>query len=375
MHRRDFLIAAPLFAAGLACAKTRPAGPRLRILVLGGTNFVGPHLVRAALGRGHEVTLFNRGITNSDLFPELEHLRGNRYPDRGPGLSALEGGRSWDAVIDTWQAEPGCVDLTARLLEERTGRYVYVSSVATYRHYRDVGLTEEGPFLDASEHVASFDPELGYAIRKRAGEEAVQGVYGERGTVLICTSIQGPSERPPGAEVAPGYWPYRFLIGEPVLAPDDPTAFFQLIDVRDMAAFAMRAIEEDFGGGYNMVGPEAPLTFPDYLRAWSEATGGRSPIVWADPAWLRARGVRPWDDIQNWIPGDDPEPGFYRISNRKALAHGLTNLSVGESIRDAIAHSLADDRSLRPPEGGLSRARELELIEAWRAEDRARSAG
>lgn len=369
MDRRDFLISAPILvaaAAGLggaaACAPRRSR----RILLLGGTGFVGPHLVRAALARGHEVTLFNRGVTNPGLFPELEHLRGNRYPDRDVGLSALAGDRTWDAVIDTWQAEPGCVDVTARLLAERTGRYLYVSSIATYRDYREAGMTEEGPFLDAREHVGSFDPELGYPTRKRAGEQAVQAVYGDRGTVLLCTSIQGPSDAA-DAGSAVGYWTYRFLMGEPLLAPDDPTAFIQLIDVRDMAEFALRAIEDDLAGAYNMVGPEEPLTLPSYLRGWSEATGHRSTIIWADPAWLRARGVRPWDHVANWIPGDDPEPGFYRISNRRALAHGLTYRPLLDTLRDGIAGVEVIDET-QALGGGLSRRRELELIDAWRSE-------
>jgi len=370
MHRRAFLISLPMLAAsvsgigfGPACAPRR----RLRILMLGGTNFVGPHLVRTALGRGHEVTLFNRGSTNPHLFPELGKLRGNRYRERGNGLTALDGTRTWDAVIDTWQAEPGCIDLTARMLTERTDRYVYISSIATYGHFREIGMTEDAPLRDATEHISSFDPELGYATRKRAGEQAVERTYGARGTVLACTSIQGPSDSPreEDAGIMVGYWPYRFLIGEPLLAPDDPTAHFQLIDVRDMAAFAVRAIERSFGGRYNMVGPEEPLTFPAYLRAWSEATNHRSPVVWADPAWLQAQGVRPWMDMPNWIPGDDPEPGFYRLSNEKALAHGLRYRPLLRTIGTGIPADV-DPAELRPAGGALTREPELELIRAWR---------
>lgn len=301
-NRRHFIrslstaVAAGVVGSSLlpACAPRR----RLRILMLGGTNFVGPHLVRTALAREHEITLFNRGVTNSDLFSDLERLIGNRYSDRGAGLAALEDGRRWDAVIDTWQAEPGCIDLTARLLAGRTERYVYISSIATYRHFRDIGMTEDGPLHDAAEHIASFDPELGYATRKRAGEQAVERTYGDRGTVLSCTSIQGPSDSPQAADAGTmaGYWPHRFLTGEPLLAPDDATAFVQLIDVRDMAAFAILAIEQGFGGRYNIVGPEEPLTFPKYLRAWSEAADHRTPIVWAEPDWLQQQGVRPWSD-------------------------------------------------------------------------------
>lgn len=365
MDRRRFIVTVPLVAAALTgtftipgCAPRRP----LRVLMLGGTNFVGPHLVQTALDRGHEVTLFNRGETNPHMFPELEKLRGNRYPDQGEGLAALDTSRTWDTVIDTWQAEPGCVDLTARMLAERTERYVYISSIATYRSFRELGITEAGPMIDATEHIASFDAELGYRTRKRAGEQAVEQIFGDRGTVLRCTSIAGFNHGGDASQQAAPYWASRLTAGEPLLAPDDPTAVFQLIDVKDMASFAIRAIENKFGGAYNMVGPEQPLPLPDYLRAWSEATGNRSPIVWMEPQFLLDQGVRPFDDIPNWIPANDPEPGFYRISNARSLAHGLTYRPLADTIRDGIA-SLGDLAGVETP--GLTRARELELIEAW----------
>lgn len=361
VDRRGFLM-----AAGLLGIHPFLASRDLRVLVLGGTGFVGPHLVRAALARGHEVTLFNRGTTNPHLFPDVERLHGNRYPDRGAGLSALQGRRTWDAVIDTWQAEPGCVDLTARLLAPRAHRYVYVSSIATYGRFVDVGMTEEAPAIEAAEHMTSFDAELGYAVRKRASEQAVERAFDHRATVLRATSIQGPADAPDPPGTPTGYWPYRFLIGEPLLAPDDPGASFQLIDVRDFAEFAVRTIEHDHEGTYNLVGPAERLSFPDYLRACHEATGARSPMVWMAPAWLLEQGVRPWVDVPNWIPADDPEPGFYRISGARARAAGLTFRPVQETVRDGLGAAV-DRGRLTPPTEGLSRARELELVEAWRS--------
>ena len=360
IDRRAFLA-----AAGLLGIHRFIPSRTLRVLVLGGTGFVGPHVVRAALARGHEVTLFNRGTTNPHLFPDVERLLGNRYPDRGAGLSALRGSRTWDAVVDTWQAEPGCVDVSARLLAPRTRRYVYVSSIATYGRFVDIGMTEESPAIEATEHVASFDAELGYAVRKRASEQAVERALETRATVLRATSIQGPADAPDPPGTPSGYWAYRFLLGEPLLAPDDPGASFQLIDVRDFADFAIRTIEEGHEGTYNVVGPAERLAFPDYLRACHEATDARSPIVWMEPAWLLEQGVRPWADVPSWIPADDPEPGFYRLGNAKAREAGLTLRPVRETVRDGLA---AVDRGRRtPPTEGLSRARELELIEAWRS--------
>ena len=368
MRRRDFCISLPLALAastgGLlpACARRRP----LRVLILGGTGFVGPHLTRAAIVAGHDVSLFNRGVTNPEAFPELELLIGNRYPDRDAGLSALEGVRTWDAVIDTWQEAPGCIDATTRMLADRVGRYVYVSSIATYRSFRAAGMTEDSSLRDAAEHIATFDSGLGYPTRKRAGEQAAEQVFGERATVLRCTSIQGRHERGRNANNEAGYWPYRFLTGAVMLAPDDPTAAFQLIDVKDMADFAVRCIERGYGGAYNLVGPEESLLLREYLEAWREAAGNRSRIVWVDPEWLLRQEVRPFDDIPNWIPASDPEPGFYRLSNEKSIAHGLTYRPLGDTLVDAVAgvRNVAD---LVPSGPGLSRERELELIASWQA--------
>lgn len=368
MRRRAFLITLPIAAAGLAGMAALPGcapRPRLRILMLGGTNFVGPHLVNTALAGGHQVTLFNRGVTNPELFADLELLRGNRYPDRDQGLSALETDRTWDAVIDTWAEEPGCVAATAELLADRVERYLYISSIAVYRRFREIGITEDGPLPDAAEHLASFES-LSYPVRKRAAEQAVERSFGDQGTVLRCTSIQGYDHgaRP---ENQLGYWAPRFLSGEPMLVPDDSTAVVQLIDVKDMARFAIAAIEQRLGGGFNLVGPTEPLPLLDYLAAWSAETGNASSMVRVDPAFLVARGVRPFDDLPYWIPADDPEPGFYRISNRKALAHGLSYRPLEETVRDGIA-SLPAGVGFEHASGGMPRERELELLDAWRAE-------
>lgn len=351
IDRRRFLATLPLVGvAPLMSSEPRPRrGRGLRILMLGGTRYLGPHLVRTALERGHQVTLFNRGITNPHLFPGLEKLRGNRYPDRGDGLAALETGRRWDVVLDTWQEAAGCVDLTTRLLAGRPERYLYISSIATFRDYREIGMTEAGPLLDATEHIRSFEhPGPGYSLRKRAGEQAVERLGGQ-GTILRCTSIQGFSESPDAATHA-----------------DDTTAFFQLIDVKDVARFAIHAVENGYGGTYDVVGPERPLLLRDYVEAWHAATGRRSDVAWATRSFLREHDVAPFEDIRNWIPGDVPEPGFYRMSGLRARSRGLTCRPLLATIRDAIA-STGEPGALEPPEVGMSLARERELVRLWRA--------
>lgn len=335
--------------------------------MLGGTNFVGPHLVRTALKRGHEVTLFNRGRTNPHLFPELEKLRGNRYPDRGEGLAALAGDREWDVVLDTWQQAPGCVAATDRLLRYRTGTYLYISSIASYRNYRQIGMAEDSPILDREAQVNSLSDELGYSERKAAAEHVVLERKAGPGIVLRCGSIRGPGVPPEAGEtVELGYWDYRFATGRSVLAPADPSAVFQLIDVRDLAEFAISTAEQGLGGPFNLVGPEDPIPFPEFLETWNQAVGERAELVWADRPFLDAHGVRPWTDLRNWIPADVAEPGFYHISNARALAAGLEFRPTRQTLRDSIPPNL-DALQPVPAEGGMSLEREAELIAELRS--------
>jgi 2'-hydroxyisoflavone reductase len=289
--RRAFLSSLPLLGlAPLALSRPKPGRTgRLRLLVLGGTNCVGPHLVRTAIERGHEVTLFNRGITSPRMFPELETLLGDRYPDRGRGPAAPATPRTWDAVVDTWQEAPGCVDLTARMLARRAARYLSVSSIATYLNSHKRRMTEEGPLFDAAEHVGSFEADLGYVTRKRASEQAVERHFGERRILLRCTRVHGLNLDPDPHNQG-SYWPSRFLSGQPILAPDDPLARFQLIDVRDLARFAVNALENGFGGAFNVAGPEEPLLLRDYPLAWSGATIGDVIASFRDPTALRFWG-------------------------------------------------------------------------------------
>ena len=338
-----------------------PAPERLRVLVLGGTNYVGPHLVRAALERGHEVTIFNRGYTNPDLFHHVERLTGNRFDDRGPGLDALRGTREWDVVIDTWKFEPGCVSGTTGLLAGRAGAYIYISSIAVLGSFSAAGLDETAPTVEAGGQMESLDPDLEYSVRKRAGELVVERDFGDRATIVRCSSVYGfdPAASTGNQE---WYWPLRFLSGEPVLVPDDPTAVIQWTDARDVGRFAVRAAEDRLRGVYHLINARRPIRLLDYLDAWHEATGHRSAIARAPRSFLDASGVRPWVDLPVWIPADDPEPGFFRIRAERAHATGFTFRPLGETIAD-VARTFATPPAPETSER-LSRRRELELI--WR---------
>src|SRR5687768_13932775 len=214
-------------------APQRALGQRLRLLVLGGTQYVGPAIVDEALRRGHTVTLFNRGLTNPHLFRQLERLRGDRFPDRAAGLRALRG-REWDAVIDVCGYFPRQVRAAAEVLRS-SGRYVFVSSIAVYRDFGIVGLREDSstrPLADPADERAL---DATYGARKAACERVVAESFANRFMVLRAHAILGPND--PGDSLR--YWAIRMARGGDVLAPGDGRDPVQFIDVRDVAVLAI----------------------------------------------------------------------------------------------------------------------------------------
>ena len=331
---------------------------RLRVLVLGGRNYVGPHLVQAALERGHEVTMFNRGFTQPDLFPHVEHLVGNRFDDRGPGLDALRDDREWDVVLDTWMRAPGCVNDTARLLSGRAERYVYISSMAVFPGYDEHGMDEASPTVDADDWISSYESDLGYRVRKRAGELAAQRHFGDAAVILRCGTVNG-FDASASTTNQQTYWPLRFMSGEPVMVPDDTTAVIQWTDARDVGRFAVHAAEHGLAGIFHLMNTREPIPLLDYFDAWHRATGRRSTVVRAPRSFLMERGIRPWDDLRVWIPGDD---GFFRIRSDRArdTGTGFAFRPLGETLAD-VQRTWASPPAPAVTDG-LARQRELELI-------------
>lgn len=367
VQRRRFLATTTLALAG-ACTRA-PEGERPRtILILGGTNFVGPQLIRAAQESGHTVTIFNRGVTAPEPPAGVELLRGDR--NAAGGLAVLQGTRRWDAVIDTWAGHPRAVDATTSLLAGRTDMYLYTSSIAVYGDYRASGITEDAAPAVAA--VAELGEEPSYPVAKRSAEQVIEQRFAGRCALLRCTSIAGEDARGAGRDEG-SYWPLRIRRGGDILAPDDPAGVIQLIDVRDVARFAMRVIAEGAAGAFNLVGPAEPLLFRDWLEAmrsvWQarpESADSDPPTFeWIDPDWLIANGVTPFSVLPNWIPADDPEPGFYRISNARALAAGLTYRPLRSTLDDGFA-GLQGRPFTMDGAGGLSAEREATLLDAWR---------
>ena len=362
MQRRTFLshtlagasaLALPHSALGFA--GDRPSRP-LNILVLGGTNFVGPAVVEQALAHNHNVTLFNRGITRPELFPELEKLQGFRG-ELQQNLSALEGGRRWDAVVDVWPQRSSLVDATAALLADRVDYYFFVSSIAVYRDFSKPGLDERSPVRQGED---------GYGGEKVAAESIVADLYQERFGVGRCHSIFGP--RDPGATLH--YWLRRVANYNEVVAPGDGSDPVQFVDVRDVAAWIVKSIEHRITGVHNLAGPT--LHFQKFINICKNVVGSSANLINVDGDFIYGQGINGFDEMPLWFP-EQEDPGFFRISVEKAKNAGMKFRPHEDTIAAAWRwyQSAFFKDTVFPYNGwGISRQHEEELIKAWRQRGR-----
>ncbi len=323
------------------------------LLILGGTRFLGRHLVEAALERGHRVTLFNRGVSGPGLFPEVERLVGDRDGD----LSALRG-RRWDAAIDTCGYVPRVVRASAGLLADAVDRYVFVSSISVYSEPVASGADEEAPveeLPDPSVEEVTGETYGGLkALCERAAEEEMPGrVLNVRPGLIV--GPHDPTDRFT-------YWPRRISSGGEVLAPDDPELPVQFIDVRDLAGWIIGMCEERGVGTYNATGPDYELTMGGLLEE-CETVGGAAELVWVSEQFLEEQGVEPFTEMPLWVPRE--YAGLQAVNCGKAIEAGLAFRPVSETIGDVLEWDRA-----RPADGemgaGLRPERERELLRAWR---------
>jgi 2'-hydroxyisoflavone reductase len=321
----------------------------VRLLVLGGTKFLGRAAVEAALARGHEVTLFNRGETNPDLFPEAEKLRGDRDGD----LSALEG-REWDGVIDPSGFVPRVVRASAELLRG-SGHYVFISSGSVYAEPYTPGYDERAPTVQL-EDPDSEDVLKDYGALKAACEDVVREVFPEAHTNVRAGLIVGPHD-PSGRFT---YWPLRMAAGGEALAPAPPERLVQFVDVRDLGAWLVIACEERVNGTFNATGEPVPLA--EVLGACP----GDAKIVWVEEASLLEQGIGPWMELPLWVPRD--VEAFLQMSVARALAAGLRVRPIEETARDTLSWARETGAQLvtetQYGTAGLDAAREAELLEA-----------
>ncbi|WP_224247535.1 SDR family oxidoreductase [Hyalangium gracile] len=352
-----------LWATG--CASTKEGGgstqaapvSKKKILILGGTGFLGPALVEAAKPRGHTLTLFNRGKTRPGLFPEVEKLQG----DRDGNLEALKG-RQWDVVIDTSGYVPRVVRASAELLAPNVERYLFVSTISVYKDM-DVHGIDESAAVATVEDEKTEDVSQHYGALKALSEKAAEAAMPGRTTVVRPGLIVGEGD--PTDRFT--YWPVRVARGGEVLAPGDGADPVQFIDVRDLASFILGLVEQRTVGTFNATGPASTLLMRELLEACRTANGGDARFTWVDADWLvEQQKVMPWSDMPIWIPRSGDSKGMGRVSTARALAHGLKCRPTVDTARDTLAwfKTLPPERQQKL-RSGLAPERESAVLAAW----------
>jgi len=360
--RREFVKTAVWAGAGVALANGVLAAHKakpMRILILGGTAFLGPQIVEAALARGHVLTLFNRGKTNPGLFPDIEKLHGDRDGD----LKSLEG-RTWDAVVDTSGFVPRIVTMSATLLAPSVKQYVFISTISVFGEGLKPGTAEDGPLATMPDET-NEEVMKNYGALKALCENAAEKAMPGRAWIVRPGLIVGPGDKTDRYT----YWPVRIAKGGEVLAPGDGSDPVQYIDVRDLAAWIVLGVERDLTGTYNATGPASKLTMKKMLEGIKKGTGGDARFTWVSTAFLESKKVAPWSDLPVWVPSQNGEEGFTQISCAKAIVAGLTFRPVAATAKDTLAwyKTLPPDRRGKLS-AGISADREKELLADWHAE-------
>ncbi len=361
------LAAVSLGTRGLAAAAQAKAPRPLRILILGGTGFIGPHQVRYALARGHKLTLFNRGRNPKDWPGQVEELTG----DRNTGDLASLKGRTWDVCIDNPTTLPFWVRDAGAILKGQVGHYIFVSTLSVYSDNRASGQdenaalfkyqgTEEEVMKETQESVRKNMGNLYGPLKARSEKEAETWFPG------ITTIVR------PGLIVGPGdetdrftYWPVRLDRGGDVLAPGDGKDAVQIIDARDLSEWMIRLAEMKAFGIYNAMGPATELSMGKMLADIGAAIKSKATLHWAPADFLEKQKVSAWSDMPVWIPSVGEDAGFSRRSNKRALAKGLTFRPMSQTAPDTLAYfkSLPADRQATL-KAGLKPEREKEVLAA-----------
>jgi 2'-hydroxyisoflavone reductase len=352
--------------AGAAVAAEAGVKP-LRILILGGTGFIGPHEVSYALARGHKLTLFNRGKSPHAWPGEVEELLG----DRNTGdLKALEG-REWDVCIDNPTTLPFWVRDAGKVLQGKVGQYIFISTISVYAA-NDAPANETAPLAK----YAGADPmaETADTLKGHVGElygplKAISEAEAEKQFPGMTTIVR------PGLIAGPGdetdrftYWPVRLARGGEVLAPGDGSDPIQVIDARDLAEWTIRLAESHIFGVFNATGPAGPTTMRGMLVGVGSALRSDDPLTWVSADFLEAEKVSPWSDLPVWVPAKGDTAGFARRSIDKALAAGLTHRRLGTTAIDTLAWFKEQPTERQAQlKAGLPPERETALLAKWKA--------
>lgn len=330
----------------------------MKVLILGGTRFLGRAYVDAAVRAGHAVTLFNRGQSNPDLYPEVTTIIG----DRDGGLSNLPD-ENWDVVIDTCGYVPRLVSQSATFLRDCVGRYVFISTISVYSEFGQVGLKEDdGPFGTLEDETVEEITNETYGPLKVLCEQAVEKIMGAERTIIIRPGlIVGPHD--PTDRFT--YWPWRVAQGGQVLVPNRPDRPIQVTDSRDIADFTYRLLAADATGTFNVSGSEQTTTMGELVDTVRQVSDSDAEFVWVDDQFLLDQEVAPWSQMPLWIPTVDPGyEGFFGFDCSKAFAAGLVCRPLTATVADTLKWL-----ETRPADyewkAGLELEREREILVAW----------
>ncbi len=335
----------------------------MRILLIGGTGFLGRHLTEAALHKGHEVTLFHRTPSKDPLFDSSEHV----YQDRDLGFDVL-GSRHFDAVIDVWGTEPSQVAQAARFFHGRTSHFTYISSVSVYRDFSKSGVSESDPCYEIPASHDAFSDSLGvtpppsdsplhYGQQKFLSEEMVRGIFGKNALIVRPGLLVGPYDHSDRFS----YWIDRLERGGEVLTPVSPDYRVQFLDARDLAHWILQSIEKNLMGCFNAVGPQEPQKFGDLIE-WTRSLSSKEIVPrWASEPQLLAHDVSPWIEFPLWMV--EAMQGIHSVDASAARAHGLSFRPAYETFLDTRAWL-----SQRPQdhswEAGLSSLKESSILKS-----------
>jgi 2'-hydroxyisoflavone reductase len=324
----------------------------MRILMIGGTRFIGRHVVASALDRGHRVTIYHRGRTGADLYPDVEH----RFGDRNEDLSALADGE-WDATVDTCAYYPRQVQELADALAGRGGHHLLVSSVSAYAPAAGPGTTEDGPLAELDDPTVEEVTDQTYGGLKVLCERAAVERHGPSTVLVRPTYVVGPDDytwRFP-------WWVARIARGGEVLVPEPKDVPAQVIDVRDMASWMVSLLENGHSGAYHAVSPPPVFTWRQQIEAIAQAVApAGTTLTWVSDEAVRAAGL-PEGTFPLWS-GDDPDVWLMACDPAKALAAGLAPRDLADTVRDTLAWTRTVDQ---PDDAGLDPQTEKELLAAW----------
>jgi 2'-hydroxyisoflavone reductase len=361
MKRRDAikLLAGTVAAGSWLGASALAQGSALKVLILGGTGFIGPHFVEVLRARGHKLTLFNRGKRNPKLFPDLETLIGDR---NGP-VDSLKG-RDWDVVIDDSAFIAKHAQLTTELLKGHAGHYIFTSSISVYSDLATPGIDETAKVAQLTDPSVDKVTEETYGGLKAVCEKIVSDAFPGHSTIIRPSYIVGPGD--PTDRFT--YWPVRVARGGDVFAPGSPTDPIQFVDVRDLADFTRLCVEQRFTGTYNICNPPGAVTIGDLLQSAKKVSGSNAKFIWASAEFIEAQKLLESGEIPIWVPSSGEYAGMGLVSSVRAVAKGLRFRPVDTTVRDTLAwHAKRPKEQQEKLRAGLAPQREMELLKQLRA--------